>query len=48
MFSLGGTGQSTRPSPFMASISFAPQLLTPLMPKQSKDYLAELLARLQK
>ena len=47
MFS-GGGGNQIRPTPYMGSISFAPQLLTPYMPKQSKDYLAELLQRLQK
>jgi predicted nucleic acid-binding Zn-ribbon protein len=50
MFGLGG-GRGTQPftpQPFMASISYAPELLTPYMPPQSKDYLAELIARLQK
>jgi hypothetical protein len=48
MFSIGGASKSLDPTQFMASISFAPQLLTPYMPKTSTDYLAELLARLQK
>jgi len=52
----GGGGESsgkkkkeqTLINPYMASISFNPQMLTPLMPKQPRDYLAELIARLQK
>jgi hypothetical protein len=52
----GGGGESsgkktrapTPINPYMASISFNPQMLTPLMPKQPRDYLAELIARLQK
>ena len=47
----GGSGsgykEPTTPTTYMGSISFNPQLLTPLMFKQSKDYLAELIARLQ-
>jgi hypothetical protein len=43
----GGDSTPITPQPFMASISYNPQLLTPFMPKNSKDYLAELLARLQ-
>lgn len=43
----GGT-QPITPQSFMASISYAPQLLTPYMATQSRDYLAELLARLQR
>lgn len=41
----GGDGMT--PTPYMGSITFAPQLLTPIMPKQSRDYLAELIARLR-
>ena len=41
----GGGGMT--PTPYMGSITFAPQLLTPIMPKQSRDYLAELIARLR-
>jgi len=44
----GGKSAGFDPQSFMASISFAPELLTPFMPQNSKDYLAELLARLQK
>jgi hypothetical protein len=44
----GGGSKPITPQSFMASISFAPELLTPFMPQNSKDYLAELLARLQK
>ena len=48
MFGLGGGGaKPITPQSFMASISYAPELLTPYMPRQSKDYLAELIARLQ-
>ena len=47
MFTGGGGGSSFSPKSFMASISYDPQLLTPYMPQTSKDYLAELLARLQ-
>ena len=47
MFTGGGSSGFT-PQSFMASISFAPELLTPYMPQNSRDYLAELLARLQK
>lgn len=48
MFSLGGGASPITPKPFMASISYSPELLTPYMPMQSKDYLAELIARLQR
>jgi hypothetical protein len=44
----GGGSKPITPQSFMASISYNPQLLTPFMPQNSKDYLAELLARLQK
>jgi hypothetical protein len=47
MFTGGGSSGFT-PQSFMASISYAPELLTPYMPQNSRDYLAELLARLQK
>ena len=43
----GGGGGAARTSPFMASIDYSPELLTPLMQQQQKDYLAELLARLR-
>jgi predicted nucleic acid-binding Zn-ribbon protein len=43
----GSSGRTITPTPFMASLDFKPELLTPLMPRQSKDYLAELIARLQ-
>lgn len=45
---LGRGSKPITPESFMASISFAPELLTPYMPQNSRDYLAELLARLQK
>jgi hypothetical protein len=44
---LGGGSKPITPQSFMASISFAPELLTPYMPQNSRDYLGELLARLQ-
>jgi len=44
----GGKSSPITPRPFMASISYAPELLTPFMPRQSTDYLAELIARLQR
>ena len=44
----GGGGKTISPQSFMASISYAPELLTPYMPQNSQDYLGELLARLQK
>jgi hypothetical protein len=47
MFGGGGSSGFT-PQSFMASISYNPQLLTPFMPQNSRDYLGELLARLQK
>ena len=47
LFSSGG-GAGFDPKSFMASISYNPQLLTPFMPQNSRDYLSELLARLQK
>jgi hypothetical protein len=43
----GGGSKPITPQSFMASISYNPQLLTPFMPQNSRDYLAELLARLQ-
>jgi hypothetical protein len=43
----GGKSAGFDPQSFMASISYNPQLLTPFMPQNSRDYLAELLARLQ-
>jgi hypothetical protein len=43
----GGGSAGFDPKSFMASISYNPELLTPFMPQTSKDYLAELLARLQ-
>ena len=36
------------PQSFMASIDYNPQFLAPYTPPQSRDYLAELIARLQK
>jgi hypothetical protein len=44
---LTGGKSTTTPQPFMASISYSPELLTPFMATQPRDYLAELLARLQ-
>ena len=44
---MGASGGAFTPTPYMGSITFAPQLLTPIMPKQSRDYLAELIARLR-
>ena len=42
-----GSGAGFDPQSFMASISYNPQLLTPFMPQNSRDYLADLLSRLQ-
>ena len=44
----GGGGTAAKTTPFMASIEYNPELLSPLMQQQQKDYLAELIARLQR
>jgi len=40
-------GGVNKPTPFMASIDYDPELLTPFMAQQQRDYLAELLQRLK-
>jgi predicted nucleic acid-binding Zn-ribbon protein len=43
----GGGAAVSQPTPFMASIDYDPELLTPFMAQQQRDYLAELLQRLR-
>jgi predicted nucleic acid-binding Zn-ribbon protein len=43
----GGGAAVSQPTPFMASIDYDPELLTPFMAQQQRDYLAELLQRLK-
>lgn len=43
-----GDGELAKIAPFTGGIGFNSELLSPYFPKQSKDYLAELLARLQR